>query len=354
MQLINNFLADFNLSNDLETLIKFLFFTFVILVALRLTKSLIHQKVKTFAQITKNDFDDLVIKILDGFGVAFYLTLSAFLSLEIIDFQDRYSSIIENFVFVLMTYYIIKSLTTISSYLFKKLLKDQKAKYDDFDPTIIKVLNTAVKSILWILGLLFLLQNFNYSISAILGGIGVVGIAIAFALQSVLKNVFAFFSIYFDKPFKVGDFIVLNDKQSGTVKKIGIRSTRIKTLRGEELVISNEDLTNARVQNFKKLTERRVSIDFQVTYDTPAKKLEKINSWVQEIVEAQEQTRFSRSHLRDLSEFSIIFEFVYFVENSDYNIHMDIKQAINLALIKKLEKEGVSFAYPTKTIHVKQ
>lgn len=354
MNFVDDILANFNLSQEVNTLIKFFFFTTVILFSLRIIRTIIHNKAKTIAKITRNDIDDLIIKILNGFGFIFYLAISAFLALEIINFKNRYSNAIEKLVFVLITYYALKSLTSLSSYFFKRILKEQKSKSEDFDPTIIKILNTLTKSLLWILGILFILQNFNYSISALLGGIGVIGIAVAFALQSVLKNIFAFFSLYFDKPFKVGDFIVLNEDQSGTVKKIGIRSTRIKALRGEELVISNEDMTNARIQNFKKLEERRVVIELQISYDTSSPKLEQINNWAEEIVTLQKQTRFSRCHLRELAEFCIIYELVYYVENSDYNLHMDIKQAINLALIKKLEKEKVSFAYPTSTIYVKQ
>ena len=152
-----------------------------------------------------------------------------------------------------------------------------------------------------------------------------------------------------DKPFEVGDFIIIGDNL-GVVKKVGIKSTRIQSLWGQEVVISNKELTSARINNYKKLERRRVQFNFGVTYDTSAEKLEKVLKITKEIINKIELAELDRVHFKEYSEYSLNFEVVYYVNNSDYNIYMDIQQKINHILKKRFENEGICFAYPTQTV----
>jgi small-conductance mechanosensitive channel len=196
---------------------------------------------------------------------------------------------------------------------------------------------------------IFIMSNLGFDVTSLVAGLGIGGIAVALALQSVLSDVFSSFSIYFDKPFQAGDFIIVG-QHMGIVKHIGIKSTRIQTLQGEELIISNKELTSARVQNFKKMEKRRITFTFGVTYQTPVKKLKKIPEMVKEIVAKIELADLDRVHFRKYGDFSLNFEVVYYVKIPDYGKYMDTQQEINLALKERFEKEGIEFAYPTQTI----
>jgi small-conductance mechanosensitive channel len=190
---------------------------------------------------------------------------------------------------------------------------------------------------------------FNVDLSGIVVGLGVGGIAIALALQNILGDAFSAFLIYFDKPFEIGDFIVVGE-YSGTVKKIGIRSTRVQLLQGEELVISNKELTTSSIRNFKKLKKRRVVFKFGVAPNTPVEKLRKIPQIVKEIVNGVKLAEFDRAHFSEFGDFTLNFEVVYYIKTPDYAKYMDVKQGINFGLIEAFGKENIVMPYPTQTI----
>jgi MscS family membrane protein len=179
------------------------------------------------------------------------------------------------------------------------------------------------------------------------------GVAIAFAFQNILEDLFSSFAIVFDKPFKIGDFIIVGDKL-GVVEKIGIKTTRIKSLQGEEIVISNKELTSAQVRNFKKMETRRISFSFGVTYQTPTEKLKGIPKTVESIIEETDNVRFDRAHFNEFGDSALLFEVVYYVEGNDYNMYMDAQQQINLKIKESFEKDGIEMAYPTQTIFLQK
>ena len=240
----------------------------------------------------------------------------------------------------------------IIDYGFKKLLKKrQKEDKGKFDPTVINLFQKISRIILWAIALLIFLQNLGYDITALIEGLGIGGIAIAFALQNVLSDIFSSFTIYFDKPFEVGDFIIIgNDK--GTVKSIGIKSTRIETLQGEELIVSNKELTETRVNNYKKMKKRRIVFNFGVIYDTPIEKIKKIPQIVKNIIHNIKITEIDRVHFTKFGDSSLDFEVVYYINSSEYNDYMDTQQDINLKIKQEFEKENIAFAYPTQTVFV--
>lgn len=209
------------------------------------------------------------------------------------------------------------------------------------------------KLILWSLVLLLALDNLGIDVTSLITGLGVGGIAVALAAQKVLGDLFASLSIMFDKPFVVGDFIIV-DSMLGTVEKIGLKTTRVKSLFGEQLIFSNNDLLASRIKNYKRMRERRIVFSIGVTYQTPSEKLRLIPKIIKELIDAEENARLDRSHFAAYGDSSLNFETVYYVTQPDYNLYMDVQQRINLGLYERFEKEGIEFAYPTRTIFIEK
>lgn len=200
---------------------------------------------------------------------------------------------------------------------------------------------------------LLALANLGIDITALIAGLGIGGIAIALALQNVLGDLFASLSIVLDRPFVIGDFIIVDDLM-GSVEYIGIKTTRVRSLSGEQLVFSNGDLLSARIRNYKRMQERRAVFALGVTYQTPRPLLEQIPVMIREAVDAQENARFDRAHFKAFGAFSLDFETVYHVLQPDFNVYMDVQQAINLEVHRRFEAAGIEFAYPTQTLFVER
>lgn len=226
----------------------------------------------------------------------------------------------------------------------KRIEKDEQAK-----ATTIGAVGMMARVALWSVICLVALENLGVDISALIAGLGIGGIAVALALQNVLGDLFASLSIAFDKPFVIGDFIIVGDYM-GTVEHIGLKSTRIKSLSGEQIIFSNTDLLSSRIRNYKRMNDRRIAFSLQLTYDTSPEKLKKIPAILKEIIGSQTGTRFDRAHFQKFGDWSLDFAIVYIVTNPDYNFYMDVQQAINHAIYERFAAEGIAFAYPTKTI----
>lgn len=218
--------------------------------------------------------------------------------------------------------------------------------------TTINVFRIAAVSALWIIAVLFAIDNLGGNIGALIAGLGIGGIAVALATQNILGDLFASLSIVIDKPFVIGDFIIVGESL-GTVEHVGLKTTQIRALSGEQLIIGNNDLLKSRIRNFKRMLERRVVFKFGVIYQTPVEKLERIPLLVRAAVEKQTAVRFDRSHLIAFGESSYDFESVYWVLSADYNQYADIHHAICLEIVRAFEAEGIAFAYPTRTLFMK-
>ncbi len=214
---------------------------------------------------------------------------------------------------------------------------------------ILFILKKVLQIVIYIFALVIILGVFGQNLSGVIVGFGVGGIAIALAIQNILSDALTAFSIYFDNPFEIGDFIVVGD-YAGTVTKIGIISTRIQLLQGEELIISNKNLIATSVRNFKKLERRRIVFTVKVTYDTPIKKLKKIPKIIGKIINSTELAELDRIHFQQFGDFSLDFEVVYYITTGDYNKYMDIQQNINYEIIEEFDKEKIEMAYPTQKI----
>ncbi len=218
---------------------------------------------------------------------------------------------------------------------------------------IVRGLMPLVKGLLWALGAVFFLDNLGYKVSTVIAGLGIGGVAVALAAQAVLGDLFGYFAIMFDRPFELGDFVVV-DGYMGTIEHIGIKTTRVRSLGGELLVFANSDLTGSRIRNYKKMDRRRVVFKVGVTYQTTNEQLKAAPGLIRGIVEKIPGTLFDRAHFQAFGDSSLDVEVAYYVLSADYNRYMDIQQEINLALKEAFEQRGIGFAYPTRTLHLQQ
>ncbi len=348
MEQILNYLQDSVSENILQFILIFLIFYML----LKLIKLSLVKKINTIANQTKTEIDDLLRDIVNSYGPLFYLFIPLYLTAIVTNISDKIDQYLIKFSIIFFTYYIVKSLNIIVDFGFKKLLATQKINQKK-DPTLLKILNSLSQIVLWFIAVLVILQNFHYNVSTLVGGLGITGIAVAFGLQNVLKDVFSFMSIYVDKPFNVGDSIEL-DGTFASVKQIGIRSTRLKTLTGDELIIPNQDITQSRIRNFRKLKKRRIELQTQVAYNTPETKLKKIPEIMESILSPIELVEFKRCHLKRLGDSAILFETVYYLDSSSFNKYMDVRQEINLGLIREFKKYKISIPFPTQEIYIKK
>jgi small-conductance mechanosensitive channel len=233
----------------------------------------------------------------------------------------------------------------------RRLKRDaEAAKEGAASMNILRFVGTAA---VWAIAALLLLANLGVDVTALVAGLGVGGIAVALAVQNVLGDLLASLSIALDKPFKVGDFLILG-QEMGTVEHIGIKSTRLRSLSGEQIVIANADLLGSRVRNYGRMYERRVVFKIGIVYETAREKIEAVPGILKAAIEAQDKTRFDRAHFLTFGDFSLNYEAVYFVLDPAYNLYADIQQAINLRIHEEFGKRGIEFAYPTAVEYQKQ
>ena len=334
-------------NNQIENILTSLGIFAAAFLALKIFKTIIIQKLKSLSKKTETDIDDVFIQIIQSINWPFYLLISVFIAAQFIQLSARVEKVFGYIAILTVAYYLVRALQKLIEFSLEKLHKKEKG----LDRTLINLINKLSSWLLWLIVIIIILQNFGFNVSTLLGGLGVAGIAIAFALQNVLADIFASFSIYLDRPFKIGDFIAIGE-DSGTVEKIGLKSTRLKTLQGQELIISNKELTESRVQNYKRMKERRIVFVLGVAYETPSQKLKKIPKIVKDIFAEIKIVRLDRVHFKEFAPSSLNFEVVYFMQTADYQKYMNTQQKINFALKDVFEKEGIVIAYPTQTIYL--
>ncbi|MDA3802285.1 MAG: mechanosensitive ion channel family protein [Patescibacteria group bacterium] len=316
----------------------------VILLCLKLIQKSVIGRLKQLAKRTKTDFDDVLVDILKGLKPPFYFIVSLYFSLRFLSLSGTLNKIIDAVFLVVVVYEIIQALKKLVKYLaFKALAKGDN---DTQAISTVKTLNVFIQIILWSVGLLLILSNLGVNITSLIAGLGIGGIAIAFALQNILGDVFSSFAILIDKPFQVGDFIKIGDDM-GVVEKIGIKTSRLRTLNGQLLVVSNQELTSTRVENFQQMKKRRGLFTLGVIYETEVDKLRAIPSIIKEIVNAQEKTDFDRCNFITFGDFSLNFETSFYVETDSYNDFLDTFERINLEIFSAFKEKGIEFAYPT-------
>ncbi|MEE8329777.1 MAG: mechanosensitive ion channel domain-containing protein [Thermodesulfovibrionia bacterium] len=340
-----------------NTILDYLIFLSIFIVGIlviRIFKSVVLKRLKTWAEKTATTIDDFLIDIVQKtllpllyFGIFYISARSLTLNLGI-------SKVIDVLGVILLTFFGIRFLVSIITYVFESYWskKDKDATRIQNIKTITPILRV-LKVIIWGIGITFLLDNLGFKIATVIAGLGIGGIAVALAAQAILGDLFSYFTIFFDRPFEVGDFIIIDD-YLGTIEHIGIKTTRVRSLGGELLVFSNTDLTNSRLRNYKRMERRRVVFKLGVTYQTSLKQVKEIPIIITNTIKNINDAVFDRAHFSSYGDFSLVFEVVYNVLSRDYNKYMDIQQEINLTIKEEFEKRGIEFAYPTQTLFLEK
>lgn len=332
---------------------------FIVLVVLiggfKLLQAVIISRLHVLSQKTSTDVDDVIIGAIKGIRPFVYTLVALYVALQLFALPEVIDTGLRALVYMAVAWQVIEIVLCFVEYGAARFLEkdeDGDGRIDPNSATASHMVTLISRVVLWALGLLFVLSNLGIEITSLIAGLGIGGIAVAFALQGILSDLFSSFSLYFDKPFRIGDYIVIG-ADSGTVEKIGIKSTRIRTLQGEELVVSNAELTTARVQNFKKMQHRRIASQFGVTYETSHDLVKQINGIVERIFDSIDNARLDRVHFTTFADSALLFDVVYYVDSSDYGVYLDAQQEFNYQLMDKFSELGIEFAYPTQTIYTK-
>ena len=301
-----------------------------------------------FAEKTETDFDDLVSALVEKTSIVLIIIFSVYVATFFLDLTQQVREFRKSVIVICLLvqvgfwgggfidYYVTKKLADVGAGAGASI-------------THIKTLGFFVKSVLWVILVILTIDNLGFDPTTIIAGLGVGGIAVALALQNVLGDLIASLSIIFDKPFEVGDFIVI-DSMSGDVEHIGLKTTRLRSLSGEQLVLSNNDLLQSRIKNYKRMNTRRILFSLGVVYETSYDDLARIPGLIKEIIDAEPKARFGRAHFSSYGDFALNYDIVYFVLTPSFDDYMDIQQNVNLRIFERFSEEGIEFAYPTRKV----
>ncbi|MDX5346920.1 MAG: mechanosensitive ion channel family protein [Hymenobacteraceae bacterium] len=346
---MNDFLARSYFNNSVQDYLIALGIVLLGFVLVRLFKRVILQRIKAWTEQTATGADNFLIDSIERFGIpALYFGI-LYVGVSYLVLSERMLYILKIATTVVITYLVMRLVAQTILLVLRAFIRRQEGGEEKVKQLggIMLIINLVI----WGIGLLFIFANMGYDVTAAIAGLGIGGIAIALAAQNILGDLFNYFVIFFDRPFEVGDFIII-DQKMGTVDKIGIKTTRIKSLSGEQLVFSNSDLTNSRIHNYKRMERRRIVFKFGVIYQTTLEQLRDIPNIIKSIIAEHENVTFDRAHFSSYGDSSLDFEVVYIVLSSDYNTYMDIQQCINLRLFEEFQARGIEFAYPTRTLFV--
>jgi small-conductance mechanosensitive channel len=308
------------------------------------------KRLKKISEKTTTTIDDFLVNILEKLAIPFLYLLAIYISIKSLVFHPYFQKGMNYFCLAIVIVFTVRFIIMLVGYGFKEYLI--KGGYEVALERSLKGILIVVKILIWGGAIILFLDNLGFKISAVIAGLGIGGVAVALAAQAILKDLFSYFSIIFDQPFKIGDFIIVGDLM-GTIEYIGIKTTRIRSLGGEMLIFSNSDLTDSRLRNYRLMEKRRVVFKLGVVYETSTEKLKEIPKIIENIIKNVKDTMFDRAHFFSYGDFSLIFEIVYYVVGPDYNKYMDIQQEINIKIREEFEKRNIQFAYPTQTLYVK-
>ncbi len=318
---------------------------------IQIIKRISLKRLKAWSKKTATTIDDFLIGIIETKLIPLLYLGVFYLSLNNLTLGPVVSRYINVSIAIIITYFAVRLIVTVINYSLEQYWV--KKEVDAGRKGSLKGIVMILKVIIWGLGITFLLDNLGFQISAVVAGLGIGGIAVALAAQTILGDLFSYFVIFFDRPFETGDFIII-DSYMGTIEHIGIKTTRVRSLGGEQLVFSNTDLTNSRIRNYKRMQKRRVVFSLGVVYQTTLDQVKELPVVIREAIESVPDTTFDRAHFASYGDFSLNFEIVYYVLSGDYNKYMDIQQEINFTLKEEFERRGIEFAYPTQTIFMEK
>lgn len=315
------------------------------------SKRLLLHRFQNLALRTDTKLDDVVILLGKKINTAIVVLLSIYVGILVLSVPG---TIIQWISAAAFTTFLIQVGIWGDALIYFWLVREQRAQLEENADrvTTLNAVSFVVRIVLFSILVLLSLDNIpGVEVTALLTGLGIGGVAVALAVQNILGDMFASLSIALDKPFVIGDFIVV-DEYKGTVEHIGLKTTRMRSIWGEETVFANSDLLESRIQNYKDMQERRVSFTVGVTYDTSPTQMRQIPQIAASIIRSVEQTRFDRAHFSSFGDFSLVFEIVYYILSAEYKAYMDIQQQINLALLEQFTAAGIDFAFPTQTLFV--
>lgn len=315
---------------------------------LRLINNYVITRLQKIVSKTDSHLDNIALQVVEKFGIPIFRILVIYWAIELLVLRPKVEKWLNIGYSVVTLYFIITFLLV----LFRRLLEAQVLKLENGETKLKQIggIMVVLKIVVWSVGLLALFSNLGYNVTTVLTGLGIGGIAIALAAQNILGDLFNYFVIFFDRPFEVGDFITVDNKK-GTVEYIGIKTTRIRSISGEQLIIANSNLTGSRIHNFKRLESRRVAFSLGVVYGLPLEKLKNIPLVVKSIIDGIEYARFERVHFHRFGDFSIDYEVVFYVDSPDYGLYMDILQQVNLSIYEKFGEQEIDFAFPPPTLN---
>lgn len=320
----------------------------VFIIAFKWIQWLVLRYLERAVDQTKTELDDALVEVTRLIKPPFYSFVGFYIALKYLNIEGVAERAVTVILLVWLVYQVVRALQIFIEYFVKRRLSNTE---DMASKSVTRLVRSLSNIVLWTLGALFVLSNLGVNVTSLIAGLGIGGIAVALAAQNILGDIFSSLAIYFDKPFVPGDFIEVGERK-GTVQQIGIKTTRIKSTSGEELIVPNTELTGEVVSNFGRMTERRVSFEFGVTYDTPTEKMKRIPEMVKNIIEGQEKTRFDRVHFREFADSALNYEVVYFLKTKEYPVYLDTHQTILLAIKESFEEVGIEMAYPTSTVYM--
>jgi len=335
-----------------NTVLQYLYVLAGIIVAwiiFKIIRNIVIVKVRKWAGKTKNSFDDVLITGIDRFVIPYLYLFCNYILINQLNMTRRADKFLTLSLTVVTIYYVVRVLNhslQYSLYLYLHKRKEGDIRIKQFNGILL-----VIKVFVWMLGLLFFLDNIGYHVTTILAGLGIGGIAVALAAQNILSDLFSYFVIFLDKPFEIGDFIVVGS-QSGTVERIGIKTSHVRSLGGEQMIIPNADLVKSTINNYKRLERRRVVFEIRVVYNTPIELLEEIPGILKAAVTKREKILFDRAHLQNFESYYINYEVVYSVLSDNYNLFMDIQQSILLEILAEFKMRGIEIAIPAQTIAI--
>jgi small-conductance mechanosensitive channel len=338
------------LGNPVQAWLIGLSVALIVFLLIQITIRVVFLRLIRLAKKTETIWDEAITEALSRTHWLFVLIIALFAGSVFLTFPDRLSSAIISISSIALIVQAGLWLNSIGVYWLTQEGKRRRAE-DPATVTTVTAVGFIGRLVLWSLVTILLLDNLGIDVTALVAGLGVGGIAVALAVQNILGDLFASMSIVLDKPFAVGDFLIINEYM-GAVEYVGLKTTRIRSLSGEQLVFSNTDLLGSRIRNYGRMFERRVVFKLNVTYQTPRDKLKLIPDIIRDAILEQDKVRFDRAHFQAYGASSLDFEIVYYVLAPDYNLYMDIQQAINLRIHERFEQEGIEFAYPTQTVYL--
>lgn len=317
---------------------------------IRLLKGKVLKKVMEYTSKTESRYDDIIFSTIQKFILPWIYIFVNYQILQQLHWSAKWERILHVAMAVVTTYFFVRIVNHVLTLLLTGIMR--RRNETEYRMKQMRGALLVLKVIVWAVAIVFLIDNLGYNVTTMIAGLGVGGIAIALAAQTILGDLFGYFVIFFDKPFEIGDYVMWGDK-SGNIEYIGIKTTRIRSLGGEQLVVTNSDLTKQALSNFKSLQQRREVLKIGITYDTPLEMLKEIPGMIREIIESKPRTKFDRAHMAALADSSINFEVVYLILTTDFNEYMDTRQAVLLDILSKFRETKVNFAYPTQTLYYK-